>query len=363
MGLGRAILEAVIVFIGSNVDDLILLTILFAQVNHTTKKNVHVIGGFLLGFSFLVILSLIGIALGEFFPAEYVALLGFLPLINGFIRLVILLRNKWQGKPEDSELSELEEVLSQLEEEKSRKPPHSHSKDVVVAPSLADDSSNPPGPSIVDDSSDAEDIVLNDAPRQPELQAIQEHIAADELQGTQPLEDTQAACGEAKDASFQAEGERSEHSSQQFESVNIDCSDNIQTDGSGSSDDDDDDDQRQRELKNSKVKKLRAAAKDSLSHCVAPFCAETLLCVIADGGDSLTSYLPVYATSTAAEIVVIVIAFYIMVAITLSIAFCVVRAPPIARFMGRFGVWLRPFMLMALGLYILKSSVIFSGGG
>jgi cadmium resistance protein CadD (predicted permease) len=62
---------------------------------------------------------------------------------------------------------------------------------------------------------------------------------------------------------------------------------------------------------------------------------------------------------TSAELLLTISIFYALFAMMLVVAFYLLRFPPLARFLTKFGVWIRPFLLIGLGIFILTESVIF----
>ncbi|MFZ4805068.1 MAG: cadmium resistance transporter [Synechococcus lacustris] len=72
--------------LASTFDDNIYLTGFFGEVNRTFRPK-HIIVGEILGFSVLILISLIGCALGLVIPSEYIGLLGVLPILIGIKNL------------------------------------------------------------------------------------------------------------------------------------------------------------------------------------------------------------------------------------------------------------------------------------
>lgn len=85
-GLINAIPTGVSAFIATNLDDLVILTLLFSQVNNTFRRR-HIIAGQYLGFSALVITSLLGFLMGLVLPQNWIGLLGIVPIALGMNRL------------------------------------------------------------------------------------------------------------------------------------------------------------------------------------------------------------------------------------------------------------------------------------
>ncbi|OKH51510.1 transporter [Calothrix sp. HK-06] len=74
-------------FAATNLDDIIILTLLFAQVNANFRKR-HIIIGQYLGFSIIILASVPGFFGGLVIKRSLIGLLGFLPIIIGIYQLV-----------------------------------------------------------------------------------------------------------------------------------------------------------------------------------------------------------------------------------------------------------------------------------
>ncbi|MEW6633301.1 MAG: cadmium resistance transporter [Pseudomonadota bacterium] len=81
---------------------------------------------------------------------------------------------------------------------------------------------------------------------------------------------------------------------------------------------------------------------------------------IANGGDNIGIYTPLFATSTRAEIGIIIAVFAVMVAIWLAFSHWLVNHPALGAPIRRYGHWLVPFALMAIGFSILLKAGSFS---
>jgi cadmium resistance protein CadD (predicted permease) len=81
-----AIAEGITAFSATNVDDLVILLVFFAQTNATFKPY-HVVIGAYWGFAVLVVLSLIGFFGGLIVSPAWIGLLGLVPIIIGIKQL------------------------------------------------------------------------------------------------------------------------------------------------------------------------------------------------------------------------------------------------------------------------------------
>lgn len=78
---------AALTFIATNLDDLLLLVVFFAQVGAGFRRR-HVVMGQTLGFSALVLVSLLGFLFSLVIPRPWLGLLGFIPIFLGLRRLL-----------------------------------------------------------------------------------------------------------------------------------------------------------------------------------------------------------------------------------------------------------------------------------
>ncbi|MBI1177806.1 transporter [bacterium] len=81
---------------------------------------------------------------------------------------------------------------------------------------------------------------------------------------------------------------------------------------------------------------------------------------IANGGDNLAVYMPLFANSSTAETCVIVASFLVMVACWCLLAGLFVRHPAVAGVFNRWGDWLFSTGLIALGFHILVKSDVWN---
>ncbi|MBD2339911.1 cadmium resistance transporter [Calothrix sp. FACHB-156] len=82
-----AIPTGITAFAATNLDDLVILTLLFSQANATFRHR-HIVIGQYLGFCTLVIASLFGFLGGLILPSHWIGLLGLVPITIGFNRLI-----------------------------------------------------------------------------------------------------------------------------------------------------------------------------------------------------------------------------------------------------------------------------------
>ncbi len=82
-----AIIVGITSFTATNIDDIVILMLFFAQVNATFRPR-HIVVGQYLGFSALIVLSLPGFFGGLIVPKAWIGLLGLLPIVIGISQLV-----------------------------------------------------------------------------------------------------------------------------------------------------------------------------------------------------------------------------------------------------------------------------------
>ncbi|MBK1986937.1 cadmium resistance transporter [Sphaerospermopsis aphanizomenoides BCCUSP55] len=82
-----AIPTGITAFTATNLDDLVILTLLFSQVNATFRRR-HIVIGQYLGFCTLIVASMVGFLGGLILPSHWVGLLGLVPITIGLNRLL-----------------------------------------------------------------------------------------------------------------------------------------------------------------------------------------------------------------------------------------------------------------------------------
>jgi cadmium resistance transport/sequestration family protein len=103
-GLVTAMTTGVTAFVATNIDDLVILLLFFAQVSAALRRRQIVVGQYL-GFAALVIASLPGFLGSLVLPHRWIGLLGLIPIAIALSRLL----NR------DSEESQVEEEITQSE--------------------------------------------------------------------------------------------------------------------------------------------------------------------------------------------------------------------------------------------------------
>ncbi|ALF54139.1 transporter [Nostoc piscinale CENA21] len=108
-----AIPTGITAFTATNLDDLVILTLLFSQANATFSRR-HIVIGQYLGFCTLVIASLFGFLGGLILPSHWIGLLGLVPITIGLNRLFNPEINSSSDVESEIELSHSSTVASFL---------------------------------------------------------------------------------------------------------------------------------------------------------------------------------------------------------------------------------------------------------
>ena len=94
------ILTSALAFISTNVDDIFLLTLFFAQCR-TLRSRLQVVAGQYLGIGVLTALSLLGACGFKLLPPAYLGLLGLVPITLGAKELVGSFRSRSEAESEE----------------------------------------------------------------------------------------------------------------------------------------------------------------------------------------------------------------------------------------------------------------------
>lgn len=80
---------------------------------------------------------------------------------------------------------------------------------------------------------------------------------------------------------------------------------------------------------------------------------------VANGGDNIGIYVPLFASCTLASLGVILGSFFVMVGLWCYIAYLLTQHPVVGQVLTRYGRAIVPFVLIGLGLFILLESGTF----
>jgi cadmium resistance transport/sequestration family protein len=81
------LLVGISAFVATNIDDIVILLILFSQINSSLRLR-HIVAGQYLGFAVLIITSLPGLFGGLIIPPNWIGLLGLIPIAMGISSLI-----------------------------------------------------------------------------------------------------------------------------------------------------------------------------------------------------------------------------------------------------------------------------------
>jgi cadmium resistance transport/sequestration family protein len=121
---GTALTEGITAFVATNIDDIVILLLFFAQVDANFRRR-HIVLGQYLGFTLLILASLPGFLGGLVVPREWIGLLGLLPIAIGMKQLVT--RQK-------DDTPQVQTVSHDFESSSSRNPVASFLSSVISPP-------------------------------------------------------------------------------------------------------------------------------------------------------------------------------------------------------------------------------------
>jgi cadmium resistance protein CadD (predicted permease) len=81
---------------------------------------------------------------------------------------------------------------------------------------------------------------------------------------------------------------------------------------------------------------------------------------IANGGDNIGAYAPLFATYTGVQIAIVGVVFAVMTAVWVALAYFLINHPLLGRPIRHFGNLLAPWVLIALGCFILYDAGSFA---
>jgi cadmium resistance transport/sequestration family protein len=93
-----------------------------------------------------------------------------------------------------------------------------------------------------------------------------------------------------------------------------------------------------------------------LGHFLSPLIYQVAAVTIANGGDNISIYIPLFAGKTPIGLTVILVTFFLMVGLWCMVALSLIRHPAIGQILTQYGDRLVPWVFIALGLYILYDS-------
>lgn len=91
----------------------------------------------------------------------------------------------------------------------------------------------------------------------------------------------------------------------------------------------------------------------SLLVVIAPQTYKVAAVTFANGGDNIGIYVPLFASSNLANLVVICLTFLVLIGVWCGIAYYLTRHQAIAKILTQYGERVVPFILIGLGIFIL----------
>ena len=110
-----------------------------------------------------------------------------------------------------------------------------------------------------------------------------------------------------------------------------------------------------REIEEPQVQRV-SSTKSALIPLLAPQTYQVAAVTIANGGDNIGIYVPLFASSSLPILIVLLSVFFGMIGIWCGLAYQLTRHPAIAHFLTDYGQRIVPFVLIGLGVYILVES-------
>jgi len=90
-----------------------------------------------------------------------------------------------------------------------------------------------------------------------------------------------------------------------------------------------------------------------------PQIVEIAALTIANCGDNIAIYLPIFASSISSKIVITLVVFYCMLIVWFTGSFLLIGYDQVSELLDSYGPICVPFCLIGLGVYILSSSILF----
>ncbi len=94
----------------------------------------------------------------------------------------------------------------------------------------------------------------------------------------------------------------------------------------------------------------------SLASLLSPQTYNVAAVTVANGGDNIGIYLPLFASSNLVSLGLILVTFYLLIGVWCIIAYLLTRQPTVAKLLTRYGNAFAPFILISLGVFILIES-------
>jgi cadmium resistance transport/sequestration family protein len=96
--------------------------------------------------------------------------------------------------------------------------------------------------------------------------------------------------------------------------------------------------------------------RSRLTSVLSPQTYQVAAVTLANGGDNIAIYVPLFARSSLPELLIILATFGIMIALWCVIAHSLAKHPLLSQTLNRYGHRLVPFVLIGLGIFIFLDS-------
>ena len=106
--------------------------------------------------------------------------------------------------------------------------------------------------------------------------------------------------------------------------------------------------------------KINNSVRSTLVTFLSPQSYKVAAITFANGGDNIGIYIPLFASSDLASLVVILIIFFVLIGVWCYIAYLLTRHYATARFLTHYGQLITPFVLICLGLFIIIDNKTYS---
>jgi len=111
--------------------------------------------------------------------------------------------------------------------------------------------------------------------------------------------------------------------------------------------------------KEEEISWLQAKCIQKFSWLIHPKVIQVSAITIANGGDNVSIYVPIFAAASWPTLLVILLLYYLMVGVWCTISLKLTQFKPVATLVTNYGHYFIPWVLMGLGVYILWSSDAF----
>lgn len=101
--MGETLLSALLSYIGTSIDHIIVLILLFSQTQHRKRDDLEVVGGVFAGFTLIILISLLARFGLQFVRQDWLGWLGLIPILLG-VRVLF--------RPVDDETKAEEKIIS-----------------------------------------------------------------------------------------------------------------------------------------------------------------------------------------------------------------------------------------------------------